>query len=83
MLSKNDDPFKENSEGNSEEVVYPINFYLEPKIRTCSIHNLNYVLSNYNQECETCQELKEQAVLKNIQSILMDDEENHILKLLS
>jgi hypothetical protein len=77
------DNFEDNFKETDEEVIYPIYFY--PKLENSKPHicNLDYALMHYNPECESCNKLKEEALSKNISSVLMDEEEEHIIKLLS
>ncbi|NMB66945.1 hypothetical protein GYA25_02720 [Candidatus Woesearchaeota archaeon] len=75
--------FQDNFEEIDQEVSYPIYFY--PKLETSKPHicKLDYALTHYNSNCESCEKLKEEALSKNISSVLMDEYEEHIIKLLS
>jgi hypothetical protein len=75
--------FEEEIKEDYEEIIYPITFYPKSKNPKNCLCSLDYALLNYNPDCEICEKLKEEALSKNITYVLMDEEEEHIIRLLS
>jgi len=80
---KFNEDLENNFEETSQEIIYPVYFYPSPKNSKTHICSFEYALSHYDPDCETCEKLKEEELSKDISSVLMDDNEKHIIKLLS
>jgi len=71
-----------------DETSYPLCYFI-PSTRDIKnskrfFHKIKLIdaLSKYDCDCEECERIKDEAISKNVEYVLMDEEEKHLLKIL-